>query len=77
MWRPRVRFTVRRMMIAVAIVGLGLGGETARKRWFSWIKPGITPERDGDTGSSREIEQPKGNSTWQRRRGLLQTGRSI
>jgi len=30
---PRMRLTVRRTMIAVAIVGLGLGAETARKRW--------------------------------------------
>jgi hypothetical protein len=30
---PRVRFTVRRMMVAVAVSGLLLGAEVARRRW--------------------------------------------
>ena len=35
MWRPRVRFTVRRMMIAVAIdSGSDSAAEATRKRWF-------------------------------------------
>ena len=34
---PRFRFTIRRMMIAVAIVGIALGGEMMRRRWASYL----------------------------------------
>jgi hypothetical protein len=30
---PRVRFTVRRLMVAVAVIALLSGGEVARRRW--------------------------------------------
>ena len=33
---PRVRFTVRRMRIAVAIAALALGAEATRRRWASF-----------------------------------------
>ncbi len=33
---PRVRFTVRRLMVAVAVTGFILGGEAIRRRWLSY-----------------------------------------
>src|SRR4051794_25580835 len=33
---PRVRFTVRRMMVAVAVAALALGAEATRRRWASF-----------------------------------------
>jgi hypothetical protein len=35
MSRPRVRFTVRGLLIAVAIIALLLAGEATRRRWVS------------------------------------------
>src|SRR5262245_1390377 len=31
---PRVRFTVRQVMVVVAVISLVLGAETARRRWY-------------------------------------------
>ncbi len=33
MWLPRPQFTLRRMMVTVAVISLMLGAETARRRW--------------------------------------------
>ena len=35
---PRVRFTVRRLMVAVAVLGLLFGAEVTRRRWeYNWL----------------------------------------
>ena len=35
MWIPQRRFTIRRLMIAVAVVAVGTAGEVTRRRWQS------------------------------------------
>jgi hypothetical protein len=57
---PRLRFTVRRLMVAVAVISLMLGAETARRRWY-YLK--------GEAGFARQARNFKRYASQSRARG--------